>query len=345
MASLAMQNQMYKACKPAEKQVKIKIEDDDGDEVTEYLPKYQEGDPQEIILQIFHTAHALDETYELCENGKAKKLVQTISRALSGTEAQQHFLEGVEDKVRYDAANVQQKLKQAEQLAGEEIFGDDAYENQLEYFESTPFPKNMKTHQAAQRLFQMNDQLQYYGSDAKSLSPRSLNRIISKKSLTGKAKLKYAESGGPKHTTKREILSTLRNVEKTTELEKEIEEEARAAKARQKLKSTGEDTTPSAGAGNEIKNPCRMHGGKHDWSECKNNPRNAKADEEPSNQATTSEKSGLREKSSKQKKDGEVNMTQTGDKAKAPVVSFDDDHSDITEYSRPGRRVTHKNPW
>ena len=136
--------QKYKPGKSAEQTIKFTVTDDDGDEVKELAPAYSSGDSNERVLHVFQRFDNLNKLYSLTGDGKAKKLVQAIGRALAGdADAQETFLDLVSEEItQFNAGNVQAKRRLVQQKFCEDCFGDDALENQCDYFEETQCPKN-----------------------------------------------------------------------------------------------------------------------------------------------------------------------------------------------------------
>ena len=303
--------QKYKPGKSAEQTIKFTVTDDDGDEVKELAPAYSSGDSNERVLHVFQRFDNLNKLYSLTGDGKAKKLVQAIGRALAGdADAQETFLDLVSEEItQFNAGNVQAKLRLVQQKFCEDRFGDDALENQCDYFEETQCPKNTPFDEGAQRLFAMNDKLVFYCEGAEKLSPKELNkRVISKAFLPGSARLIYHQKDGPLETTKKGILKKLRLVQQEMELVKSIADEDKAKKRRQpRNDGKSNDDEPST----ERKNPCRKHNGEHEWKDCPDNYRN-KQRREAERKATDAKS-----------KDGEVNSIDVRAESEGtPHVSF-----------------------
>ena len=138
----------YKPAKAAEQTIKAVMIDDDDEEVKETIPKYVDGSPKENVIQLMHIAQNLEKTYDISRKKKTKKLVQMVSRALSGSDAQDTWLEKTAT-LRYDANNIKEKFLQAQQDFCKEYLGDDALENQMDYLETTAFPRGQSLEESA----------------------------------------------------------------------------------------------------------------------------------------------------------------------------------------------------
>ena len=79
MAPLIVQK--LKCKEVSEEQIKVKCLDNDGNEVTEYLPCIKPGDPLKFFFDFFDEANILEECHLLHVNLKTKCL---IHQALSG---------------------------------------------------------------------------------------------------------------------------------------------------------------------------------------------------------------------------------------------------------------------
>ena len=318
----------YKPAKAAEQTIKAVMIDDDDEEVKETIPKYVDGSPKENVIQLMHIAQNLEKTYDISTKKKTKKLVQMISRALSGSDAQDTWLEKTAT-LRYDANNIKEKILQAQQDFCKEYLGDDALENQMDYLETTAFPRGQSLEESAKRVFKINKLSVYFDRGVNILTTKELNRkIIAKAALKGDTRLRYHELDGDTLTTEQAILKLLRKIQREKAIKKEIEEEKPPPKRKEKAEvAADDDATPDS-------DRCPLHPtGTHSWAECRSNPKNKLR--------ALKEKERLKqqqEKKTTQNKENEVNAIEgsTKTKKKTKAISWDnvtlDDESDSEPY-------------
>ena len=80
--------------------------------------------------------------------------------------------------------------------------GDDAYDDQKDTMEKGELKYKGHNHeQLAERLFQINDDLELFHEDADKFSMRDMARKIIPQNLKMAARLKYSDKDGPELTT------------------------------------------------------------------------------------------------------------------------------------------------
>jgi hypothetical protein len=74
----------FKDPKPSDESIKAKFTESDGAEVSEVIRGYKTSDNQANLVLLMNRIINLGDLYDMFENGKSKKLAQTMSRALDG---------------------------------------------------------------------------------------------------------------------------------------------------------------------------------------------------------------------------------------------------------------------
>ncbi len=74
----------FKDPKPSDESIKAKFTELDGAEVSKVIHGYKTSDNQANLVLLMNRIVNLEDLYNMFENGKSKKLAQTMSRALDG---------------------------------------------------------------------------------------------------------------------------------------------------------------------------------------------------------------------------------------------------------------------
>ena len=74
----------FKDPKPNDESIKAKFTESNGAEVSEQIRGWKTGDNKANLVALMNQLVSLGDVYEMWEDGKSKKLCQTMSRALEG---------------------------------------------------------------------------------------------------------------------------------------------------------------------------------------------------------------------------------------------------------------------
>ncbi len=99
----------FKDPKPNDELIKAKFTESDGAEVSEKIRGWQTGDNKANLLASMNRMVSLGDMYEMWEDGKSKKLCQTMSRALEG-QVQDDWQELVNDRDDWDEDKQKKKF-------------------------------------------------------------------------------------------------------------------------------------------------------------------------------------------------------------------------------------------
>jgi hypothetical protein len=114
----------------------------------------------------------LGDSYECWSKaGKAKKLANTMKRALNG-KAKKKWMEITNKRMAWNKANTQEKFYKMLQKLGKEFFGTRAYKKQAEATEDglLMLPEEQDLRDSIDRLFAINREILYLGTGGEELS-------------------------------------------------------------------------------------------------------------------------------------------------------------------------------
>ena len=169
------------------------------------------------------------------------------------------------------------------QKTWEQMLGDDALKEQIEWMKKATFP-DTDPEEAIERIQEINDNLEFFESGASKLSERELIKEVIAKNLRGEIKAEFIRNKGHKCVD----LNCKRYVKVNTEVNvarNEAKRKRDQQNDKKKLKSSN-------------KNICRKHK-THKWSECPDNKNS------PNYIGNKGEKKRLEGKSIKNKNKGE----------------------------------------
>jgi hypothetical protein len=215
---------------------------------------------------------SLGDMYEMWEDGKSKKLCQTMSRALVG-QVQDDWQELVNNRDDWDEDEQKKKFIRMLQNLGSRTFGPNAFKQQCKVMEngSIQIPET-SLRVGTYRLIQINQMLPYLAIGAKSYNAKNLNKIILK-SLSPKAMQKYVGDGGNDLDDINNILDLMSLIDSKLSLKLEVaaleQQQNKMKSGNQLSKDKGKSTNEESKG--ERKMPCQKHNGEHDWSDCPDN--------------------------------------------------------------------------
>jgi hypothetical protein len=123
----------------------------------------------------------------------------------------------------------------------------------------------------------VNKDIKYLGEEGKSYSVCTLNKQIIKM-LPPRVRMEYIMNNGEEQNTEEDILDMMESLDTFIKLMKMVNASKKAVSNKrnggnQNLKKSNSKSNSEANerSNNQKKNPCMIHKGKHDWSECPNN--------------------------------------------------------------------------
>jgi len=157
--------------KPNDETIKAKFTESDGTEVSEQIRGWKTGDVEANLVALMNRMVSLGEMYDMWGDAqKAKKLCQTMSRALEG-QVRDDWQELVNNRSDWNATQQKGKFLTMLQKLGQQTFGPKAFKQQQKVLEDG----KIKIHEASNRngtyrLIQINRMLPFLGVRAKSYS-------------------------------------------------------------------------------------------------------------------------------------------------------------------------------
>ncbi len=153
------------------------------------------------------------------------------------------------------------------QKLGMSTFGLKAFKNQCKAMEKglIKIPEN-NLRNGTYPLIQINRMIPFLGTSARKYSIEDLNKIIVN-SLTPKAMYKYMGEGGDDLDDQTDILDLILMINTELQFNKEtkaLEQQQQSKKSNQNQQSNKKGESK----GEQKKNPCRKHGGAHDYKDC-----------------------------------------------------------------------------
>jgi hypothetical protein len=218
---------------------------------------FEDGNDEEYLKLIKEFQNHVN-TYEIWNDEHAAYIVyKNFRRCLAGAtrDLWDQILENAEEDQR-DELTFQTQLAELTST----VLGNDALRNQKDYLKNTPKPENMSVKQWLNRLKNINSYLPLMEQDGESFTEADLiSEIISKNIPTAwKVHFRLAEL----HLKRRinDILSKLTVIEESVNV---------------KTHPKNNQDNPNK---KQLKNPCRVHNGHHEWDDCRQNPKNQKDD-------------------------------------------------------------------
>jgi hypothetical protein len=117
----------FKDLKPSDDSIKAKFYEADETDVSEQIRKFKTGDYDANLVALMNQIVGLGDLYKMCEDGKSRKLAQTMSRALKG-QVRDDLLEIIADHDWNDESK--QNFIRLLQNLGTKTFGPTAFKDQ-----------------------------------------------------------------------------------------------------------------------------------------------------------------------------------------------------------------------
>ena len=198
-----------KQAKENDRYIKANFVDSEGNEVKELIQTFRDGDPGELLLELKKQLLKLGSRYELFKDGRWKVLCQLGGRALGGR-IERYWSNIVEATTNHATGNTnaqQAKFKKLIQKVNVKYLGKDAADDQKIAMQCGELQGDDHDHdKVAERLFEINRDLELLGEDVEGFSIREMAKHIIPENLKYKAKIKYVDKGGKIFATKRKLL-------------------------------------------------------------------------------------------------------------------------------------------
>ena len=196
-------------------------------------------------------------------------------------------------------------FKSSVQEFGKQYFGRKAAEDQKDAMEKGELTYKGHDHfSVAERLFRINDQLKYLGTDIEKFSEKEMMKKVIAKTLHPVTRLEYISRGEQKMTTKRAILNCVQDTQDFLNEEHKIGLE-RSRKFQPRNDSYHNNDTDEKEDNNDresardmqFKNPCRKHSKEHKWGNCPDNTQ-SKSRAEKKGEVSSTESQSIQKKTS-----------------------------------------------
>ena len=178
-----------------------------------------------------------------------------------------------------------QQFKKAHQKHRAKIFGRHAFNEQQEAMEiRMRIPHCMTLLEGIEQTFRINEGVLFLGKEAESYTIKTMARKIIPKVLTGDALLEYTRRDGKSKTTEKDGINVIDDIDEYLKVKRKVENlqdcgpphkkgqsnnwDKNCDKERAQVKS---DKDEKKDGNKEMKNPCGIHDGKHEWYDCSNN--------------------------------------------------------------------------
>jgi hypothetical protein len=125
----------FKDPKPNDESIKAKFTESNGAKVSEQIRSWKTGDNKANLIALMNRMVSLGDMYEMWEDGKSKKLRQTMLRALEG-QVRDDWQELVNDRDNWDEDEQKKKFVQMLQNLGSRTFGPKAFKQQCKVMEN-----------------------------------------------------------------------------------------------------------------------------------------------------------------------------------------------------------------
>jgi len=138
------------------------------------------------------------------------------------------------------------------------VLGEDALRNQKEYLKNTPKPENMSVKQWINRIKNINSYLPLMQEDGRAFSEEDLIAEVITKNIPSAWNVQFRLAKLHLKTRIKDIISDLTVIEENIKTHHKNDHDKSNKK--------------------QLKNPCRLHNGGHEWEDCRQNPKNNKDD-------------------------------------------------------------------
>jgi hypothetical protein len=216
---------------------------------------YEDGNDEEYLRMIKEFQNYL-EMFEIWENENVAWIVyRNFRRCISGaTKNLWDQIIASEENEERDELTFTESLGKLTKA----VLGVDAFDNQKEYMKETQKPGKMSVKQWINRIKNINSYLSLMDQDARAFSEKELIAEVISKNIPSVWRIQYRLAKLHLKARIDDIISDLTLIEENIKTHP---------------KSNQDKTNKK-----QLKNPCRLHNGNHEWDECRQNPKNQKED-------------------------------------------------------------------
>lgn len=312
--------------------IKATFKDIEGNETKELIFTYNDNDQKELLIDLEKQLLKLGDRYGLFSEGKWKYLCQIGGRALEGRCAEywQDIVEGATSHSTGSANAQRGKFIKLMQRFNEKCLSKHALDIQKDAMETGEMRYEGHDHEkVAERLFQINDDLELFSQDADKFSIRDMARKIIPRNLKTSARLKYLDKAGDELRDKEDIIALCARISYVLSAEVEAERKRKQDERSRNNSGDNQNQNGNTNLSDEEKEkrdsaPCRKHNGAHQWKDCPENWHNKNRHTHSSTTPTTSTTSSARTLKSDK---GEVKSTES-EAAQShegtPIIRFQD---------------------
>ena len=118
--------------------LKVLLTDSSSNEVKEYIPKFEDGDPKGNIITLCQTCLKIAKKYDYFEDGKWKQIAQAVGRALEGR-CEEQWDDICEAEAHWGTGNAEaqeRKFKRMMQKLCKVVLGKNALNDQKDAMEA-----------------------------------------------------------------------------------------------------------------------------------------------------------------------------------------------------------------
>jgi len=207
---------------------------------------YEDGNDEEYLRMIKEFQNYL-ETFEIWENENAARIVyRNFRRCISGAtkDLWDQITASEENEERDELTFIESmgKLTKA-------VLGVDAFDNKKEYMKETQKPEKMSVKQWINQIKNINSYLPLMDQDAQAFSKKELIAEVISKSIPSVWRVQYRLAKLHLKAKIDDIISDLTLIEENIKTH---------------TKSNQDKTNKK-----QLKNPCRLQNGNHEWDECR----------------------------------------------------------------------------
>jgi len=152
------------------------------------------------------------------------------------------------------------------------VLGEDALRNQKEYLKNTPKPENMSVKQWVNRIKNINSYLPLMQEDGRAFSEEDLIAEVITKNIPSAWNVQFRLAKLHLKTRIKDIISDLTVIEENIKTHHKNDHDKSNRK--------------------QLKNPCRLHNGGHEWEDCRQNPKNQKNEDKNRNNENNRSRNG-----------------------------------------------------
>jgi hypothetical protein len=237
--------------------VELKYTERDGAVDKTKLNIFEDGSDEEFLKLVKEFQNHVD-TYRIWEDEHAAhSIYKNFRRCLAGS------ARDLWDQIIDDGQEERDELVYGEHLIEftKEVSGNGAVRNQKKYLTTTSKPEKMSVKQWISRIKNINSYIPFMKAEASAMPERDLINDVITPNIPTAWEMHYHLQNLHLKTRIRDIIEPL------TVIEEQVKKQASLAQQQSQTNNRN------------LKNPCKLHNGSHEWDDCCKNPKNAKNNE------------------------------------------------------------------